>query len=126
MTTSTLLPVTRAADLAEVATERRWLVEYLWGDEAVGIVGGEPKCCKSFLALALAVAVASGRAVHASLPGRSHRPRAVVRRRGRAPRRATAPRRHRARRRPRARRPRHPGHHRAVGAPSTSSATATR
>ncbi|MBE7449301.1 MAG: AAA family ATPase [Kofleriaceae bacterium] len=60
MTTSTLLPVTRAADLAEVATERRWLVEYLWGDEAVGIVGGEPKCCKSFLALALAVAVASG------------------------------------------------------------------
>lgn len=60
MTTSTLLPVTRAADLAEVATERRWLVEYLWGDEAVGIVGGEPKCCKSFLALSLAVAVASG------------------------------------------------------------------
>ena len=29
-------------------------------DEAVGIVGGEPKCCKSFLALDLAVAVASG------------------------------------------------------------------
>ena len=27
---------------------------------AVGIVGGEPKCCKSFLALDLAVAVASG------------------------------------------------------------------
>src|SRR5690606_5560938 len=28
--------------------------------DLVGIVGGEPKCCKSFLALALAVAVASG------------------------------------------------------------------
>ena len=55
-----LLPVTRAADLTARPPERRWLVEDLWGDEAVGIVGGEPKCCKSFLALDLAVAVASG------------------------------------------------------------------
>lgn len=60
MTSSTSLPVTRAADLADVPTERRWLVDELWGDQAVGIVGGEPKCCKSFLALDLAVAVASG------------------------------------------------------------------
>lgn len=60
MTASIALPVTRAADLAHVPPERRWLVEHLWGDEAVGIVGGEPKCCKSFLALDLAVAVASG------------------------------------------------------------------
>lgn len=58
--TAPALPVTRAADLADVPTERRWLVDQLWGDEAVGIVGGEPKCCKSFLALDLAVAVASG------------------------------------------------------------------
>jgi hypothetical protein len=57
---STSLPVKRAADLASVPAERRWLVEQLWADEAVGIVGGEPKCCKSFLALDLAVAVASG------------------------------------------------------------------
>lgn len=60
MIRATGLPVTRAADLAEVPLARRWLVEDLWGDEAVGIVGGEPKCCKSFLALDLAVAVASG------------------------------------------------------------------
>lgn len=60
MTTAAGLPVTRAADLADVPVARRWLVEQLWGDEAVGIVGGEPKCCKSFLALDLAVAVASG------------------------------------------------------------------
>jgi len=60
MTTATGLPVSRAADLADVPVARRWLVEQLWGDEAVGIVGGEPKCCKSFLALDLAVAVASG------------------------------------------------------------------
>jgi hypothetical protein len=32
----------------------------LWSEQAVGIVGGEPKCCESFLALDLAVAVASG------------------------------------------------------------------
>jgi RecA-family ATPase len=36
-------------------------VEGLWSQHAVGIVGGEPKCCKSFLALDLAVAVASGK-----------------------------------------------------------------
>lgn len=60
MTSRASLPVTRAADLTDVPAERRWLVDHLWGDEAVGIVGGEPKCCKSFLALDLAVAVASG------------------------------------------------------------------
>ena len=57
---TTPLPVTRAADLAEVSAARHWLIEHLWGDQAVGIIGGEPKCCKSFLALDLAVAVASG------------------------------------------------------------------
>jgi hypothetical protein len=39
---------------------QRWLVEQLWAEQGVGIVGGEPKCCKSFMALDLAVAVASG------------------------------------------------------------------
>ncbi len=38
-----------------------WLIDDLWAAQAVGIVGGEPKCCKSFLALEMAVAVASGR-----------------------------------------------------------------
>ncbi len=55
-----LLPVEPAAGLAVRPEERRWLVEGLWAEEAVGIVGGEPKCCKSFLALDVAVAVASG------------------------------------------------------------------
>jgi RecA-family ATPase len=55
-----LLPVELAHRLADRPEEHRWLVEGLWADEAVGIVGGEPKCCKSFLALDLAVAVASG------------------------------------------------------------------
>jgi len=55
-----MLPVEPAWRLAERAEEHRWLVTSLWSDEAVGIVGGEPKCCKSFLALDLAVSVASG------------------------------------------------------------------
>jgi hypothetical protein len=57
---TTLLPVARAADLDPRPPEQRWLIDGLWGDQAVGIVGGEPKCCKSFLALDIAVAVASG------------------------------------------------------------------
>jgi RecA-family ATPase len=54
-----LLPVEPAYRLAERADEQRWLVTGLWSEQAVGIVGGEPKCCKSFLALDLAVAVAA-------------------------------------------------------------------
>ena len=54
------LPVKPAFQLAARAEEQRWLVIGLWSEQAVGIVGGEPKCCKSFLALDLAVAVASG------------------------------------------------------------------
>jgi hypothetical protein len=54
------LPVERAFALAARPQEQRWLVTDLWSADAVGIVGGEPKCCKSFLALDLAVAVASG------------------------------------------------------------------
>ena len=49
-----------AHQIAPCPEERRWLIEGLWADQAVGIVGGEPKCCKSFLALDIAVAVASG------------------------------------------------------------------
>src|SRR5262245_12587266 len=55
-----VLPVSPAWRLAEDAPELRWLVTDLWSHDAVGIVGGEPKCCKSFLALDLAVAVAAG------------------------------------------------------------------
>jgi hypothetical protein len=53
-------PLRRAAELDTDPQPQRWLIESLWTDQAVGIVGGEPKCCKSFLALDLAVSVASG------------------------------------------------------------------
>jgi hypothetical protein len=55
-----MLPYKKAAELTEVSPQMSWLVEGLWGEGAVGILGGEPKSCKSFLALDLAVSVASG------------------------------------------------------------------
>ena len=53
------LPFQRASQIPAQSTHQ-WLIEDLWSDQAVGILGGEPKCCKSFLALELAVSVASG------------------------------------------------------------------
>jgi len=55
------LPPLPEADVQRIVDiyRRRWLIEELWSDQAVGIVGGEPKCCKSFLALDMAVAIAS-------------------------------------------------------------------
>jgi hypothetical protein len=57
-----LLPFTVAHQLGSNNEPTRWLVEQLWAEQAVGIVGGEPKSCKSFLVLDMAVAVASGAA----------------------------------------------------------------
>jgi hypothetical protein len=70
----TLLPVQPAHALPQRPEAERWLIDGLWADQAVGIVGGEPKCCKSFLALDMAVAVAAGvpclRHFPVSRPGR--------------------------------------------------------
>jgi hypothetical protein len=54
------LPFERASQLAKSGPQTQWLIDGLWSDQAVGILGGEPKCCKSFLALDIAVSVASG------------------------------------------------------------------
>ena len=64
------LPVQRACLLESTGPQTQWLVEGLWSEQAVGILGGEPKCCKSFLALDVAVSVAS-----ACQDRVSHRPR---------------------------------------------------
>lgn len=53
-------PVLRACEIPQEAQERRWLIESLWGASAVGIIGGNPKCCKSWLSLEMAVSVATG------------------------------------------------------------------
>ena len=66
-----MLETIRAANLAQSQiSEAAWLVEGLWSAQAVGIIGGEPKCGKSFLALDLAVAVASGTPCLRSFPTR--------------------------------------------------------
>lgn len=69
-----MLAVVRAADLPTRPENRTWLVDQLWGEEAVGVLGGEPKCMKSFLSLDLAVSVASGHPClgkfHVANPGR--------------------------------------------------------
>lgn len=62
------LPVQRASQLSTSGPQTQWLVQGLWSDQAVGILGGEPKCCKSFLALDIAVSVASGTACLRQFP----------------------------------------------------------
>jgi AAA domain len=68
------LHVTRASQLSATGPQTQWLVEGLWSDQAVGILGGEPKCCKSFLALDVAVSVASGAACLRQFPVRRSGP----------------------------------------------------
>lgn len=53
-------PVVRVAHVQPRPPTDRWLVEGLWGWPAVGFVAGTPKSMKTWMALELAVAVASG------------------------------------------------------------------
>jgi hypothetical protein len=54
------LPVLRIADLPHDDQAQPWLVEPLWSDTAVGVIGGAPKCAKTWLGLDLALSVATG------------------------------------------------------------------
>lgn len=54
------LTVRRIAEVPIEDVTKNWLIRDLWGLEAVGIVGGAPKCCKSWLGLDIALSVASG------------------------------------------------------------------
>ena len=53
-------PTRAPVELEDWPRQQQWLIDGLWARQAVGIVGGEPKCGKSLLALDLAVAVAAG------------------------------------------------------------------
>lgn len=68
------LPIQRASQLASTGPQTQWLIQDLWSEQAVGILGGEPKCCKSFLALDVAVSVASGAACLRQFPVRRSGP----------------------------------------------------
>jgi hypothetical protein len=54
------LPVVRAADLEEPDQEHHWLVAELLPRRGVAMIGGAPKCAKSWAGLDLALSVASG------------------------------------------------------------------
>jgi len=53
------LPVSRVGELQEPDEQPRWLVESLWSRAAVGFVAGQPKLGKTWLALDLALSVAT-------------------------------------------------------------------
>jgi len=73
-TPPTPFPVVRPSDLRTSAVSSApWLIDQLWTAQAVGIIGGTPKSYKTWMALEMAVAVASGSACLATfavpLPG---------------------------------------------------------
>jgi hypothetical protein len=55
-----LLPVVRIGRIPSEENAQRWLVEQLWGNSSVGVIGGAPKCSKTWLGLDLALSVATG------------------------------------------------------------------
>lgn len=59
MTSRESLPVVHPAELDDTDCARRWLIEPLWAASGVGILGGAPKCGKSWLALDMALSVAT-------------------------------------------------------------------
>ena len=56
------LPVVRVGEIQNQENAQRWLVEALWGASSVGVIGGAPKCAKTWLGLDMALSVATGTA----------------------------------------------------------------
>ncbi len=54
------LPVARIADIQPQPSEASWLIRAFWARAGVGMIGGSPKSCKSWLGLDMALSVASG------------------------------------------------------------------
>jgi AAA domain len=57
-----VLPVVRVGQIKSEQSAQRWLVEELWGASSVGVIGGAPKCAKTWLGLDMALSVATGTA----------------------------------------------------------------
>jgi RecA-family ATPase len=55
-------PVVRVGDISSEPNTQRWLVDELWGASSVGVIGGAPKCAKTWLGLDMALSVATGTA----------------------------------------------------------------
>jgi hypothetical protein len=56
------LPFVRVGEIKGEESSQRWLVEGLWGARSVGVIGGAPKCAKTWLGLDIALSVATGTA----------------------------------------------------------------
>jgi hypothetical protein len=56
------LPMVRVGEIPHTDNAPRWLIEQLWGDSSVGLIGGAPKCSKTWLGLDMALSVATGTA----------------------------------------------------------------
>jgi RecA-family ATPase len=56
----TTLPVVRAAELEEADHQHHWLVEHILPRRGVAMIGGAPKCAKSWAGLDLALSISSG------------------------------------------------------------------
>jgi hypothetical protein len=52
-------PVTRVAEVSCDLGRPRWLIEPLWAAAGVGVLGGQPKTCKTWMAIDIALSVAS-------------------------------------------------------------------
>jgi AAA domain len=57
-----VLPIVRVGEIQSTESQKRWLVEDLWGASSVGVIGGAPKCAKTWLGLDMALSVATGTA----------------------------------------------------------------
>jgi hypothetical protein len=62
MSANEVLPVVRVGEIPSEDNTQRWLVEELWGASSVGVIGGAPKCAKTWLGLDMALSVATGTA----------------------------------------------------------------
>jgi len=54
------LPVRHLIEITPEDESRLWLIQWLWARGGVGLIGGPPKSCKSWLGLDMALSVASG------------------------------------------------------------------
>ena len=54
------LPSQLVGSLAVAPVDQRWLIDGLWVEQGVGVIGGQPKSFKSWLALEMATAIAAG------------------------------------------------------------------
>ena len=126
VTADQVLPVVRVGEIKSEENAQRWLVEGLWGASSVGVIGGAPKCAKTWLGLDMASERGHGHGVPGQvcraaagsgpgLPGRGCTASGAGSHRGHGP--AS---------RSRSRRSRHPRDHRAQPSGSIASGTALR